>query len=89
MSPSHGFKRMSRRLKSSYSVSVNKEDISEEKLSQSQCHIISNPNSPFTRAEFDCLSSYVSSGGSLMFLLSEGECMDVRLRRECKLSGGA
>ena len=40
--------------------------------SSASLHVFGNPTSPFTSSEFAALTSYVSSGGSLIFLLSEG-----------------
>eukprot|EP00518_Triparma_eleuthera_P004722 CAMPEP_0182464112 /NCGR_PEP_ID=MMETSP1319-20130603/8279_1 /TAXON_ID=172717 /ORGANISM="Bolidomonas pacifica, Strain RCC208" /LENGTH=469 /DNA_ID=CAMNT_0024663727 /DNA_START=14 /DNA_END=1420 /DNA_ORIENTATION=+ len=70
--PTQKYKRFFRRLRSAYSVSVNKDDVTFEKLSEASAVIFGCPNSPFTSAEFDAIKRYVEEGGSVMFLLGEG-----------------
>mmetsp|Transcript_7828 Transcript_7828/g.14176 ORF Transcript_7828/g.14176 Transcript_7828/m.14176 type:complete len:515 (+) Transcript_7828:18-1562(+) len=70
--PTHGYKRFFRRLRSAYNVKVNKDDVTFEKMSEASAVIFGCPNSPFTTTEFEAIKRYVNSGGSVMFLLSEG-----------------
>ncbi|XP_064624329.1 intraflagellar transport protein 52 homolog isoform X2 [Lineus longissimus] len=67
-----GFKTLNRKLRTSWKVTSNKEDISEEKLAPARVFILAAPREKFTAAEFDAIKKYVGDGGSLLVLMNEG-----------------
>ncbi|XP_059149492.1 intraflagellar transport protein 52 homolog isoform X2 [Physella acuta] len=68
----NGLKTMSRKLKSSWRLVPNKDDISPDKLNQARIFVIPGAREKFTSAEFSALKAYVESGGSVLVLLGEG-----------------
>ncbi|XP_074644049.1 intraflagellar transport protein 52 homolog isoform X2 [Tubulanus polymorphus] len=71
-STTSGFKTLNRKLRTSWKVSSNKDEITEELLSTVRVFILGGPREKFTAAEFDAIKKYVASGGSLMVLMGEG-----------------
>ncbi|XP_024532412.1 intraflagellar transport protein 52 homolog [Selaginella moellendorffii] len=68
--PSQGFKQLARRLRSKFKVYKNL--LSLENLQEASIIIFGCPREKFSTAEIDNLRSYVSSGGSVIFLSKEG-----------------
>ena len=72
MHPNSGFKKMFRRLRSSYRVSLNRDELDLEKLREASLVIFGGPRQPFSEAEMEALKQYLEGGGSAAFFLSEG-----------------
>lgn len=70
--PSSGYKRLFRRLRSNYKVSVNKDEITLERLQAADAVVFGGPKSQFSVQEFEAVKQYLDLGGSVIFLLSEG-----------------
>lgn len=68
----NGLKTLNRKLRSSWKLVTNKDDISPDKLSQTRIFVIPGSREKFTAAEFSTLKSYLESGGSILVLLGEG-----------------
>ncbi|XP_005108178.1 intraflagellar transport protein 52 homolog [Aplysia californica] len=68
----NGLKTLNRKLKSSWKLVSNKEDISPDKLNQTRIFVIPGAREKFTAAEFATMKAYLESGGSIMVLLGEG-----------------
>ncbi|XP_013080339.1 intraflagellar transport protein 52 homolog isoform X1 [Biomphalaria glabrata] len=68
----NGLKTLNRKLRSSWRLVLNKDDISPDKLNQARLFVIPGPREKFTAAEFSALKAYVESGGSVLVLLGEG-----------------
>jgi len=68
----NGLKTLNRKLRSSWKLMTNKEDISPDKLSQARIFVIPGSREKFTAAEFATLKAYVEGGGSVLVLLGEG-----------------
>ncbi|PVD23394.1 hypothetical protein C0Q70_16663 [Pomacea canaliculata] len=69
---SSGFKSLNRRLRSSWKLVGNKEDVTDEKLSQARVFVVAGPREKFTGAEFTAMKKYLDAGGSLLVMLGEG-----------------
>ena len=59
--PSSGFKRLYRRLRSNYKVSLNKDEITAEKFEEAALVIFGGPREKFSAEEFEALKSYMAS----------------------------
>ena len=70
--PTHGFKRLYRRLRGAYNVTVNKDDLTASKLADVSVVIFGAPRVHFTTEEIEALNAYVKGGGSVMFLAASG-----------------
>jgi len=68
----NGLKTLNRKLRSSWKLVPNKEDISPDKLNQSRIFVIPGAREKFTAAEFSTMKAYLESGGSMLVLLGEG-----------------
>ena len=66
------YKKLLRKLKQSYGVATNKEDLSYPRMKDYQLLILGGPREPFTKEEFEELTKYFNGGGSLLVMLSEG-----------------
>ena len=51
---------------------LNKEEISSEKLKQTNLIVFGGPKEMFTKAEFECLIQFLEKGGSILVMGSEG-----------------
>uniref|UniRef100_A0A7S2D5V8 Intraflagellar transport protein 52 homolog n=1 Tax=Octactis speculum TaxID=3111310 RepID=A0A7S2D5V8_9STRA len=69
-----GYKKLSRRLRSTYKVQSNKDDLSAEKLDEADLIIFGGPRESLGENEISELSAYIRAGGSALFLA--GENMD-------------
>jgi intraflagellar transport protein 52 len=70
--PSSGFKKLTRRLKSNFKISTNKDELSVDRLSDTNLIVFGGPREPFSAAEFDELKSFLNSGGRAMVMLGDG-----------------
>ncbi|CAM9488844.1 unnamed protein product, partial [Phaeothamnion confervicola] len=70
--PGTGFKKLARRLKSSYRVGVNKDDLSLERLQEASLVVFGSPRQKFSQEEFEAIKAYLRGGGSVAVLLAEG-----------------
>lgn len=52
--------------------SINKDELTLDKLSEYNLVMLGNPREPFNAAELKHLKEYVSNGGKLLVLLGEG-----------------
>ncbi|KAK4475583.1 hypothetical protein MN116_000860 [Schistosoma mekongi] len=68
---SQHFTEISKYLKSSWKVVVNKDDITYERLSIVKLFIIPGATEKFTAAELDSIKKYLEIGGSLLVLMGE------------------
>lgn len=67
-----GFKSLNRRLRSTWKLIGNKEEISAERLSQARVFVIAGSREKFTAAEFAAMKRYLDSGGSMLVMMGEG-----------------
>ncbi|XP_054169236.1 intraflagellar transport protein 52 homolog [Oppia nitens] len=68
-----GFRTLQRRLKTSgWKVMSNKEEITNEILSQSTIFVILSPKSKYNDIEFKNIRKYIQNGGKLWLMLGEG-----------------
>ncbi|VDP99623.1 unnamed protein product [Trichobilharzia regenti] len=65
------FSEISRQLKSSWKVVVNKDDITYERLSIVKLFIIPGATEKFSATEFNALKKYIENGGSVLVLMGE------------------
>ncbi|EAT45586.1 AAEL003132-PA [Aedes aegypti] len=66
------YKTLHRKLKVSYRVESNKNDITPEILKGASVFVLAGPQEKFTETEFQYLKDYISEGGRLLLLLGEG-----------------
>lgn len=71
-SPSSGFKTLQTRLKVHWSVGVQQQEITLERLTGSKLVVFGGPREKFSVAEFDALRKYIDNGGSVLIMTSEG-----------------
>uniref|UniRef100_T1JK26 ABC-type uncharacterized transport system domain-containing protein n=1 Tax=Strigamia maritima TaxID=126957 RepID=T1JK26_STRMM len=72
LTTSEGLKSLQRNLKSHWKVSNNKEELSVEILNQACVFVFGGPREKFTELEFNCMTKYMDSGGSILVLMGEG-----------------
>ncbi|CAE8688056.1 unnamed protein product, partial [Polarella glacialis] len=70
--PSSNYKKLHRKIKTDYKVSVNKDIITLERLQAANLVIFGGPREMFSSDEFTAIKEYNASGGSILFLLGEG-----------------
>lgn len=70
--PSTGFKLMHSRLKVHWTVRQQRDEITFDRLKMAALIIFGLPREKFSLAEFNALRSYISSGGCVLLLMSEG-----------------
>ncbi|XP_013404647.1 intraflagellar transport protein 52 homolog [Lingula anatina] len=68
----NGFKTLNRKLRTSWKVQSNKDEITDERLAAARVFIIAGPREKFTGAECDCIKRYIETGGSVLVLMGEG-----------------
>jgi intraflagellar transport protein 52 len=66
------YKKLHRKLKQDYRVSINKDIITLERLQTANLVIFGQPKEMFTSEEFTAIKEYLSLGGSIFILLGEG-----------------
>ncbi|XP_021918359.1 intraflagellar transport protein 52 homolog isoform X2 [Zootermopsis nevadensis] len=69
---SENYKTLHRKLKGSWKVLTNKDDISSDVLSGVTLFVIPGPREKFTESEFNSLKKYLDSGGNILILVGEG-----------------
>ena len=82
LNPNQGYKKLVQKLKAKYKVScsylscrqcsINKDELTLDKLSDYNLVMLGNPREPFNAAELKHLKEYVTNGGKLLVLLGEG-----------------
>lgn len=70
--PNSGFKKLSRRLKSTFKISTNKDEIVRDRLAEADVIVFGGPRDPFSTNEFEEMKRWLSSGGRCLVLLGEG-----------------
>jgi intraflagellar transport protein 52 len=71
--PSSGFKKLHRRLRGSFKVRVNKDDLSQgDVLREASLLVMGSPREKFSAAEFEALKRFLNEGGSVLYMASEG-----------------
>lgn len=68
----NGYKQFARRLRTSYKVDANKDEITNSSLSRASVVILGAPREKFTVTEMDVLKKFVLGGGSLLVMMGEG-----------------
>eukprot|EP00117_Sycon_ciliatum_P009632 scpid44524/ scgid11845/ Intraflagellar transport protein 52 homolog; Protein NGD5 len=71
-SPTSGFKTLTRKLRSSWRIAVQKDELQLEKLNAARILVFGGPREKFTSAEFEALRQYIGAGGSVLIMLGEG-----------------
>jgi len=69
--PKNGYKKLYRKLRATYSMGVNKDEIAADVICNAKCLVFGNPRQEFSPAELDVLKQYVEEGGSMLFLFRE------------------
>lgn len=72
----NGFKKLSRRLRSSCAVEVNKDSVVLDRLKESNVMVFAGSKERFTSTEFQAVNDFVKDGGSALFMLNEECCKD-------------
>lgn len=70
--PGNGFKKLARRLKANYKFSSNKDEISRDRLGDTDVVVFGGPREPFTTIEFAEIKAWLNSGGRAMVMLGDG-----------------
>ena len=70
--PNSGYKKLFRRLRATYKVSANKDDLSPDRLDEANLMIFGGPRERFTEHEIQQLKTFVKKGGSVLLLVGEG-----------------
>ncbi|CAM6015808.1 unnamed protein product [Sphagnum balticum] len=70
--PGQGFKQMVRRLRGSYRVISNKEELSLEILKEGSVVVFGCPTERFTTVEVDAVKGYMHAGGCVLLLSAQG-----------------
>ncbi|KAJ8313480.1 hypothetical protein KUTeg_008967 [Tegillarca granosa] len=70
--PSNGFKTLNRKLRSTWKISTNKEEITDDKLSGNSIFAMCGSRERYSVAEFDSIKRYLENGGSILVMLGEG-----------------
>ncbi|KAL5016048.1 hypothetical protein ScPMuIL_005637 [Solemya velum] len=68
----HGFKTLNRKLRSTWKIVSNKEELLDEHLSSAKVFVIAGSRDKFRASEFDVLKRYMESGGSILVMMGEG-----------------
>ncbi|XP_076439814.1 intraflagellar transport protein 52 homolog [Babylonia areolata] len=68
----NGFKSLNRRLRSTWKLVPNKEEISDDKLSQARIFVLAGCREKFTATEFAAMKKYLEGGGSVFVMMGEG-----------------
>uniref|UniRef100_A0A7S2W697 Intraflagellar transport protein 52 homolog n=1 Tax=Rhizochromulina marina TaxID=1034831 RepID=A0A7S2W697_9STRA len=67
-----GYSQLHRRLRGTYQVKANKDDLGADRLGEANLMVFGCPREKFTEAEIDGLKGFVERGGSILFLAGEG-----------------
>ncbi|KAI9218984.1 hypothetical protein BC828DRAFT_387204 [Blastocladiella britannica] len=71
-SPASNLKLLTRKLKSTFKVLLNKDEITLNRIFEASVVIFWGPREKFSSGEFSALKSYLDIGGSIMYLAGEG-----------------
>eukprot|EP00656_Telonema_subtile_P049610 TRINITY_DN6201_c0_g1_i4.p1 TRINITY_DN6201_c0_g1~~TRINITY_DN6201_c0_g1_i4.p1 ORF type:complete len:443 (+),score=128.94 TRINITY_DN6201_c0_g1_i4:248-1576(+) len=66
--PSSGFKKLARRLRSTYRISDNRDPVCDDTFYEVKLMVFGGPTADFTGAECDSIDRFISGGGSCLFL---------------------
>ncbi len=69
--PQNGYKKLYRKLKADYEVTLSKELMSYQRLSQFDLVVMAGPTEPLTDDDIQALQFYLENGGSLLLMLRE------------------
>lgn len=75
--PSH-FKVLHRKLKNTFRVAHNKDEISRDKLADVRCIVFCAPRQRFEPNELNALKEYLSRGGSILVMGTDGSSDDMK-----------
>lgn len=70
--PESNYVKLASRLRQRFKISVNREGISPKELAQASLLILAGPQEMFSHEEFNAIKEYITGGGSVLILLSEG-----------------
>ncbi|XP_021361844.1 intraflagellar transport protein 52 homolog isoform X1 [Mizuhopecten yessoensis] len=70
--PSNGLKTLNRRLRSTWKIVSNKEEVTLDRLAGASMFVLCGSREKFTGGEFDVMKKYMQNGGSLLVMLGEG-----------------
>ncbi|KAL9643953.1 hypothetical protein ABK040_005422 [Willaertia magna] len=70
--PKGNLERLYKKLRVEYKIIINEDEVSFEKLKQSDLAIFCGPRLKFTEQEFTSIELFVREGGSVLFQLGEG-----------------
>ncbi|XP_038057031.1 intraflagellar transport protein 52 homolog isoform X2 [Patiria miniata] len=71
-SPQNGFKSLHKKLRSSWKITSQKDEITEDKLANVKVFVLAGPREKFTAPEFEVIKRYLESGGSVLVMMGEG-----------------
>uniref|UniRef100_A0A1B6C3P4 Uncharacterized protein n=2 Tax=Clastoptera arizonana TaxID=38151 RepID=A0A1B6C3P4_9HEMI len=66
------YKILQRKLKGTWKISINKDELTNEVLNGVNVFIIAAPKEKFTENEFNVIKKYLDSGGSILVMMGEG-----------------
>lgn len=67
-----GYRQLNRKLKSSYKVELNKDDVSIEVLKRASLVVFAGPKDKFSEQELAAIKEYLAGGGSVLIMLASG-----------------
>ncbi|XP_052258135.1 intraflagellar transport protein 52 homolog [Dreissena polymorpha] len=70
--PGSGYKTLNRKLRSTWKINTNKEEITDEKLAGTRIFVLAGSRDKFSAAEFDSMKRYLDTGGSILVMAGEG-----------------
>jgi intraflagellar transport protein 52 len=70
--PSNGFKSLQKRLRSSFKITLYKDEMSASKLIDAKLLVLGGPCQKFSSVEFAALKTYLDQGGNILYLANEG-----------------
>lgn len=70
--PNSGFKTLQSRLKHHWTIGVQRDDITPERLKGAKLIVFGGPRDKFTAGEFHVLREYMDKGGCVLVLMTEG-----------------
>ncbi|EUB60598.1 Intraflagellar transport protein 52 -like protein [Echinococcus granulosus] len=65
------FKELNRRLKSSWKVLINTDEVTDERIESAKVFVITGPTEKFSVDELEVINTYLNKGGSVLVLLGE------------------
>lgn len=71
-SPNNGYKTWCRKLRNSWKVVTNREELTNERLSVATILILPSPCEKFKASEFKAMKTFLANGGSILAMSSEG-----------------